>query len=127
MTAALVAADLLVGRAGSSTMAEASALGLPVIVVPYPHAAGHQRANAQELVAAGGALLVPDEELDTDRLVEVTALLEDPAALEAMRAAARRVGRPGAASVTADLLEALATRSPLPAREAVEAASRVAS
>jgi UDP-N-acetylglucosamine--N-acetylmuramyl-(pentapeptide) pyrophosphoryl-undecaprenol N-acetylglucosamine transferase len=126
MTAALLAADLLVGRAGSSTMAEASAIGLPVVVVPYPHAAGHQRANAQELVEAGGALLVPDEELDADRLVEVVGLLDDPAALEAMREGARSVGRPGAAVVTSDLLEALATRSPLPDRALVEAASRVA-
>ncbi len=124
MTAALLAADLLVGRAGSSTMAEASALGLPVVVVPYPHAAGHQRANAQELVAAGGALLVPDEELDAARLVEVTSLLEDPAALERMRTAARGVGRPGAARGTADLLEALAARAPLPDRASVEAVSR---
>jgi UDP-N-acetylglucosamine:LPS N-acetylglucosamine transferase len=124
MGAALMAADLLLGRAGSSTMAEASALGLPVIVVPYPHAAGHQRANAAELVAAGGALLVPDEELDADRLIEVTRVLDDPTALEAMRGGARSVGRPGAAAVTADLLEALATRAPLPARQAIEAASR---
>jgi UDP-N-acetylglucosamine:LPS N-acetylglucosamine transferase len=107
-------------------MAEASALGLPVIVVPYPHAAGHQRANAREMVGAGGALLVPDEELDAARLLEVTALLEDPAALERMRDAARSVGRPGAARVTADLLEALADRTPLPDRAGIEAASRVA-
>lgn len=125
MTAALLAADLLLGRAGSSTMAEASALGLPVVVVPYPHAAGHQRANAREMVAAGGAVLVPDEELDAARLLEVTALLDDPEALERMRAAARSVGRPGAARVTAELLEALATRAPLPDRAAIEAASRV--
>jgi UDP-N-acetylglucosamine--N-acetylmuramyl-(pentapeptide) pyrophosphoryl-undecaprenol N-acetylglucosamine transferase len=125
MAAALVAADLLVGRAGSSTMAEASAVGLPVIVVPYPHAAGHQAANAREMVAAGGALLVPDEELDADRLVAVTALLDDPPALDTMRAAARSVGRPGAAAATADLLEALATRAPLPERASVESVSRV--
>jgi UDP-N-acetylglucosamine--N-acetylmuramyl-(pentapeptide) pyrophosphoryl-undecaprenol N-acetylglucosamine transferase len=124
MAAALLAADLLVGRAGSSTMAEASALGLPVIVVPYPHAAGHQRANAREMVAAGGAVLVPDEQLDADRLIEVTALLDDHAALERMRVAARSVGRPGAAAVTADLLEALAAHAPLPDRASIEAASR---
>ena len=127
MTAALLAADLLVGRAGSSTMAEASALGLPVIVVPYPHAAGHQRANAREMVSAGGALLVPDEDLDAARIIEVAALLGDRATLERMRVAARSVGRPGAASVTADLLEALATHAALPDPAAVELASRGAS
>lgn len=126
MGAALVAADLLVGRAGSSTMAEASALGLPVIVVPYPHAAGHQRANAMELVEAGGGILVADEDLDAARLVEATALLDDPDRLARMRQAARSVGRPGAAAVTADLLEALAAHAPLPDRAAMEARSRTA-
>lgn len=126
MGAALAAADLLVGRAGSSSMAEAAAAGLPVIVVPYPHAAGHQEANAREMVVAGGARLVADEELDADKLVEVADLLSDPAALAAMRAGARSVGRPGAAAVTADLLEALAARTPLPDQASIEAASRVA-
>lgn len=126
MSAALVAADLLLGRAGSSTMAEASALGLPVVVVPYPHAAGHQRANARELVEAGGGILVADEDLDAERLLEVTALLDEPETLARMRAGARSVGRPGASAVTADLLEALATRAQLPGRVAIETASRTA-
>jgi UDP-N-acetylglucosamine--N-acetylmuramyl-(pentapeptide) pyrophosphoryl-undecaprenol N-acetylglucosamine transferase len=126
MGAALAAADLLVGRAGSSSMAEAAAVGLPVIVVPYPHAAGHQEANAQEMVAAGGARLVPDEELDADKLVEVAGLLADRPTLDAMRVGARSVGRPGAARMAADLLEALAGGRPLPDPGAVESASRVA-
>ena len=108
MADALVAADLLVGRAGSSTLAEASSIGLPVIVVPYPHAAGHQEANAREMVAAGAARLVPDEQFDAEALVEAAALLADPDTLAAMRTASRALGRPGAARVTGDLLVALA-------------------
>ena len=56
MTAALAAADLVVGRAGSSTLAEAAAFGLPIVVVPYPHAAGHQRLNAAAFADAGAAI-----------------------------------------------------------------------
>jgi UDP-N-acetylglucosamine--N-acetylmuramyl-(pentapeptide) pyrophosphoryl-undecaprenol N-acetylglucosamine transferase len=124
MADALVAADLLVGRAGSSTLAEASAIGLPVIVVPYPHAAGHQEANAREMVAAGAARLVPDDRFDADALVEAAALLSDRAALDRMRAASRGIGRPGAARVTGDLLVALGEHRPLPDADLVERSSR---
>ena len=76
MADALVAADLLVGRAGSSTLAEAAAIGLPRrSSCPIPHAAGHQEANAREMVAAGGARLVADERFDAEALVEAAALL----------------------------------------------------
>ncbi|MFV2062209.1 MAG: glycosyltransferase [Chloroflexota bacterium] len=123
MGAALAAADLLVGRAGSSTLAEAAAAGLPMIVIPYPHAAAHQRANAAELVEAGGALMVDDETLGGDTLREACDLLFDPR-LAAMAAAARRVGRPGAATVTAQLLLALAAGDALPPEDRVEAMTR---
>jgi UDP-N-acetylglucosamine--N-acetylmuramyl-(pentapeptide) pyrophosphoryl-undecaprenol N-acetylglucosamine transferase len=125
MAEALACADLLVGRAGSSTLAEATAAGLPMIVVPYPHAAAHQRANADELVRAGGAILVPDEELDDDALRRAADLLGSPQ-LQAMAQASRSRGRPGAADVNADLLLALADRQPLPETAAVEARSREA-
>lgn len=124
MADALVAADLLVGRAGSSTIAEASAIGLPVIVVPYPHAAGHQEANARDMVASGGARLIPDEAFDADALVEATALLSDRPRLQRMRQASRGLGRPGAARVTGDLLVALGERWPLPTAADVEQDSR---
>jgi UDP-N-acetylglucosamine--N-acetylmuramyl-(pentapeptide) pyrophosphoryl-undecaprenol N-acetylglucosamine transferase len=88
--------------------------------VPYPHAAGHQRANAEALVAAGAARLIEDEAFDGPALVEAAALLDDPAAHLAMSAAARDAGRPGAAAAVAELLMALAERRPLPAPAELE-------
>ena len=124
MLAALATADLLVGRAGSSTLAEATALGLPMVVVPYPHAAGHQRANALVLTEAGAARLVEDEQLDGAALLDAARLLEDPAAHLRMSAAARDLGRPGAADAVADIVMALAERRPLPEAAAIERRSR---
>jgi UDP-N-acetylglucosamine--N-acetylmuramyl-(pentapeptide) pyrophosphoryl-undecaprenol N-acetylglucosamine transferase len=124
MLAALVAADLVVGRAGSSTLAEVTALGLPSVIVPYPHAAGHQSANARILADAGGARLVADEAFDADALVAAADLLVDEAALRAMADAARTLGRPGAAEAVAELVLAGAERRPAPDRDAIERLSR---
>jgi len=119
MAEALASADLVVGRAGSSTLAEVTALGLPMVVVPYPHAAGHQLANARVLADAGAALLVEDEAFDGTALLRAVELLDDPTRLEAMRSASRRLGRPGAADAVAELVLALAERRPLPSAETV--------
>ena len=124
MADALLAADLLVGRAGSSTLAEASALGLPMVVVPYPHASKHQSANARALAEAGAARIVADDEFDAAALADAAALLDDPAALASMRDAARRFGRPGAAAAVAELVLSLAERSTLPSTAAIERMSR---
>ena len=121
---ALVAADLIVGRAGSSTLAEATALGKPLVVVPYPHAAGHQRANARQLVETGAALLVEDEAFDAAALLDAAAILDDPARHARMAAAARELGRPGAADAVAELVLAAAERRPLPDPEATDRRSR---
>jgi UDP-N-acetylglucosamine--N-acetylmuramyl-(pentapeptide) pyrophosphoryl-undecaprenol N-acetylglucosamine transferase len=111
---ALAAADLVVGRAGSSTLAEATALGLPMVVVPYPHAGAHQRANAVALADAGAAELVADDAFDADALLAAAAILDEPERLDAMATAARSQGRPGAADAVAEILVALAARQPLP-------------
>jgi UDP-N-acetylglucosamine--N-acetylmuramyl-(pentapeptide) pyrophosphoryl-undecaprenol N-acetylglucosamine transferase len=126
MADALVASDLLVGRAGSSTLAEASALGLPMIVVPYPHASAHQVANARALADAGAARIIPDEEFDSAALLSAVEVLHDEPALAAMRAAASSFGRPGAAAAVAELVLALAERAPLPATGVIERMSRAA-
>jgi UDP-N-acetylglucosamine--N-acetylmuramyl-(pentapeptide) pyrophosphoryl-undecaprenol N-acetylglucosamine transferase len=116
---ALAAADLVVGRAGSSTLAEASAFGLPMVVVPYPHAGAHQRANAEVLANAGAAQLIDDDAFDADALLAAVAVLENPTQHATMAAASRSLGRPGAAGAVATLLLALAERRALPDAAAV--------
>jgi UDP-N-acetylglucosamine--N-acetylmuramyl-(pentapeptide) pyrophosphoryl-undecaprenol N-acetylglucosamine transferase len=124
MLTVLAAADLIVGRAGSSTLAEATALGLPMVVVPYPHAAGHQRANAASLVAAGAARLIDDAAFDASALLDAASILDDPATHATMSAAARSLGRPGAATAVAELVMAAATHRPPPDAERIERLAR---
>jgi UDP-N-acetylglucosamine--N-acetylmuramyl-(pentapeptide) pyrophosphoryl-undecaprenol N-acetylglucosamine transferase len=118
MADALVAADLVVGRAGSSTCAEITAVGLPSILVPYPYAGAHQRYNARFLADEGAALMLDDAELTADRLASEADALRDPQRRSAMAAAARRLGRPDAARALADELVAMAERRPLPSEAA---------
>ena len=103
----MAAADLLVCRAGGNTVAEVAVVGLPAVLVPLPNAPGdHQTANARALADAGGGVLVPDAELDADRLVtEVERLLADDELLGAMGRAAASVGRRDAADRVAALVE----------------------
>jgi UDP-N-acetylglucosamine--N-acetylmuramyl-(pentapeptide) pyrophosphoryl-undecaprenol N-acetylglucosamine transferase len=124
MLAALVATDLVVGRAGSSTLAEVTALGIPSVIVPYPHAAGHQAANAELLAGAGAARIVPDAAFDANALVAAADLLFDDPARATMAGAARSLGRPGAADAIYALVLALAERRPLPAAVTIEAIAR---
>lgn len=107
MDLALAAADISVQRAGASTVSEITAVGLPSILVPLPGAPGdHQTRNAQRLVDAGAATLIPDQELQPDRLaVELDRLLSDDSLLSAMSAAGRRLSHPGAADEVAQLAE----------------------
>lgn len=112
MPSLLAAASLIVCRAGSSTLAEVTAVGLPAIAVPYPYAvADHQTSNARALAEAGAAVLVPDVELTGERLLqEVRELQAQPERLEAMRKASRALGQPEAAQRVAELLLEIAQR-----------------
>ena len=102
---ALAAADLVVSRAGGVVW-EIAAAGRPALLVPYPYAtADHQTKNARWFAGGGGALLVPEPELDLGR--QAGALLSDPAGLGAMGRAMARLARPDAARVVADELVAL--------------------
>jgi UDP-N-acetylglucosamine--N-acetylmuramyl-(pentapeptide) pyrophosphoryl-undecaprenol N-acetylglucosamine transferase len=95
-----------------------------VAIVPYPHASGHQRRNAEACVEAGAAVLVEDDALDADSLVEVAGLLADPARHALMSAAARDQARPDAAAAVADLVMAVALREPLPTAAEIDAVAR---
>jgi UDP-N-acetylglucosamine--N-acetylmuramyl-(pentapeptide) pyrophosphoryl-undecaprenol N-acetylglucosamine transferase len=112
MADALVASDLVVGRAGSSTCAEVAALGVASILVPYPFAGAHQRLNAAFLADAGAARLVPDAELDGERLLREVVLLREDHARATMASAAKRLGRPNAAATLAEALLTLGERRP---------------
>jgi UDP-N-acetylglucosamine--N-acetylmuramyl-(pentapeptide) pyrophosphoryl-undecaprenol N-acetylglucosamine transferase len=97
--------DLVVMRAGGSSLAECSALGRPMIVVPYPHAGGHQRFNAEPYVAAGAAMLIDNAECTPERLeAEISALVADPARWHAMAAASVALGLPDATDAVVRLI-----------------------
>ncbi len=105
--AALAAADVAVSRAGG-TVWELAAAGTPAILVPYPHAtADHQTLNARHFERGGGALLVPDAEIERVPAL-VDELLADRERVAAMRDAMLALARPDAADEIADELVALA-------------------
>lgn len=108
MDAAYSAATLVLCRAGATSLAELTVLGLPSVLVPYPHAAAdHQRRNARALENAGAARVVEDGQARTLGAV-VLELLRDQDALRRMSEAAARLGRPDAASCIADAVIRLA-------------------
>jgi len=69
MEAAYAQADLVVARAGASTIAELARCGLPAILIPYPYAGGHQRVNAEAVEASGGGLMIEESEATPARLL----------------------------------------------------------
>jgi undecaprenyldiphospho-muramoylpentapeptide beta-N-acetylglucosaminyltransferase len=101
------AADLAVCRAGATSVAELTVVGLPAILVPLPGAPGdHQTANARWVAEAGAAVSLADDDCTAIRLAaEIDGLLTDRDRLTAMSRRARQVGRPRAAEEVATLVE----------------------
>jgi len=101
----IAAADLVIMRAGGSSLAECAALGRPMILVPYPHAGGHQAFNAAPYVHAGAALLLDDEVCTPARLgAEIGRLIRDQHRWHAMAEASLQMGRPDATERVAELI-----------------------
>jgi UDP-N-acetylglucosamine--N-acetylmuramyl-(pentapeptide) pyrophosphoryl-undecaprenol N-acetylglucosamine transferase len=105
MAAAYAWADLVVCRAGALTVSEIAAAGVAAVLIPFPHAVDdHQTRNAEFLVEADAAVLLPEAGLTPGRLAEtLEPLLSDRAVLEAMAINARAVAIPDAAARVADV------------------------
>ena len=110
MAAAYAEADLVLSRAGAGTLSEIAAVGLPALLIPYPHAEAHQEKNANVFVEAGAAEVIRDGEVTGQRLAaRIDALITDTARREAMATAAAGLGRPNAARDIVQLCRSLAT------------------
>ena len=106
----MAGADVIVCRAGATTLAEVSAAGRPAILVPLPTATDdHQRRNADAMVAHGAAVLIEQRELTGERLAgELIALATDAERRRKIGAAARSLSTPDAARMIVDKVLALA-------------------
>ncbi len=106
MGCVLAAADCTVSRAGATSLAEISALGIPALLVPFPYAtADHQTVNAREYVAAGAACMVADDRVEEEEFRrELLHILDDDDARRSMHEAAARFETRDAAAKLADVV-----------------------
>lgn len=105
VSAAYAHADLVIARAGASTIAELARCGLPSLLIPYPFAGGHQRANATLAEACGGGIVVEESQATPERMLrEIRGLMIDPARRRAMGARMRTLS---ASEATTRLSEAI--------------------
>lgn len=112
MPEAYAVADLIISRAGATTLAELTALGRTAILVPYPYAAGHhQELNAQRLSEMGAARVIFDHELDGEILAKnIRELYDDPGTRLEMQRASKSLGRPDAAQKIVEIMNSLLKR-----------------
>ncbi len=113
MAAEYLAADVIVSRAGATTVAELAIAGRPAILIPYPFAAdNHQELNAREMAEAGAALMYRQADLTGPILAKtLDELLGDPGRRAQMGSAMKALARPGAAATVVDWCVAQAGRS----------------
>ena len=104
MTTALLAADLVISRAGASVMGEFPTIGLPSVLVPYPHAGTHQALNAHYLAGRHAAVAVDDADLNQDLKDTVINLITDTDKLQAMSNASHQLAKPDASLRLAQLI-----------------------
>ncbi len=119
MARLLSEAQLVISRAGASSVAEIAAIGRPSILVPFAAAAGdHQTANARAMVAAEAAVMIPEGALNAVALgAQIAAILSHPAVAEKMVRGARTAARPDATERLVALVEAVAAREQIPETE----------
>ena len=107
MGAAYTAADVVLSRAGASSVGEFPLFGLPAILVPYPYAWRYQKINADYLTSRGAAIMVPNDELPEKIFPLVQDLMRDAPRRKQMQAAMRSLAKPEAAETIGKLILAL--------------------
>lgn len=114
MAEAYAAADVVVSRAGATTLAEITALGKPAILVPYPHAAGrHQEFNAMKLREMGAACMILDHEMNGKAIAgQIRDLYGNESLRNEMQRASRGLGRPDAGGRIVDIAMSLVKNTP---------------
>jgi len=113
MGAALSAADVVLSRAGASSLGEYPFFGLPAVLVPYPYAWRYQKVNADYLVRQNAAVILQDELLEDKLLSVLKDLLNNKESLKSMSAAMKKISQPHAAEAIASQLLELAGEQPL--------------
>jgi len=109
MAAAYSVCDLLLARAGATTIAEITTLGIPAILVPSPNVAeNHQYHNAKSLSDKNAVRLIKDDLLTKELFNEVSGLINHPEKLEELKTNAKKLGKPDAAKIIAERAVALA-------------------
>ncbi len=113
MAEAYAISDLVISRAGATTLAELTAIGKPAILVPYPHAAGHhQEFNANKLTEMKAARMILDKKLSGELLAEnIRELYADKGLMSEMEKQSRSIGRPDAANRIVDIAVSLAKQA----------------